>query len=124
MPRKKITTEQFIIRAREVHGARYSYSNVNYNGSFEKVIITCDTHGEFLQSPAVHLNGSGCRACFISKFTATTEDFIAKARLIHGDRYDYSATEYTHSHGKVKIICSKHGEFMQSATDHLAKGML
>ena len=50
----------------------------------------------------------------------TTEDFIAKSRLVHGDKYDYSKTVYTRSCDKVCIICPVHGEFWQTASSHLS----
>lgn len=50
----------------------------------------------------------------------TTEEFIKKAKEIHHDKYDYSKTTYKNSHTKVCIICPKHGEFWQRATNHLS----
>lgn len=35
----------------------------------------------------------------------STEDFIQKAKSIHGNRYDYSKIIYTKSREKVCIIC-------------------
>ena len=49
----------------------------------------------------------------------TTEVFIEKARLVHGDRYDYSKVEYVSAKSKVCIICPIHGEFWQRAYNHL-----
>ena len=49
----------------------------------------------------------------------TTEEFIRQARDVHGDKYDYSKTEYADAFTKVCIICPKHGEFPQSPHDHL-----
>ena len=46
--------------------------------------------------------------------------FIQKAKLIHGDKYDYSLVDYTESKFKVKIICPIHGEFEQRASGHLS----
>ena len=56
----KLTTEEFIKRAREVHGDKYDYSKVMYKNSKDKVSIVCNKHGEFLQAPDKHLQGSGC----------------------------------------------------------------
>jgi len=36
---------------------------VNYIHSHKKVIITCPTHGDFLQTPSLHLQGCGCSNC-------------------------------------------------------------
>ena len=45
--------------------------------------------------------------------------FIEKCKRIHGDKYDYSMINYINNKTKVKIICSKHGEFLQIPSDHL-----
>ena len=50
----------------------------------------------------------------------TNETFIAKAKTIHGDRYDYSLVEYTASKNKVSIICPIHGIFEQLPFSHLS----
>jgi len=51
----------------------------------------------------------------------TTEQFIAEARACHGDKYDYSRTNYVNSKTKVEIICPIHGSFLQIANDHIRK---
>jgi len=51
----------------------------------------------------------------------TTKTFIEKAKQVHGDKYDYSLVDYTGTENKVKIICSKHGEFEQTPHKHLQK---
>ena len=43
----------------------------------------------------------------------TREEFIAEAKAIHGDRYDYSKVVYMDANTKVSIICPIHGEFWQ-----------
>jgi len=49
----------------------------------------------------------------------TTEEFIRKAQLVHGDRYDYSSSTYGASaHEKITIKCKQHGEFLQSPHSH------
>ncbi len=65
----KLTTEEFIKKAREVHGDRYDYSKVVYVSSKEKITIICPEHGEFLQSPQKHLSGQGCPNCGLRKFS-------------------------------------------------------
>jgi len=47
-----------------------------------------------------------------------TEIFIKKAKLIHGDRYIYTKTHYINATSPVVIQC-KHGDFLQSPTQHL-----
>lgn len=59
----RLTTEQFIERARALYGDEYDYSKVVYKKSNEKVCIVCRKHGEFWQVPNSHLSGHGCPAC-------------------------------------------------------------
>lgn len=123
---KKITTQDFIKKAREVHGDKYDYSKVVYVGVDKKVIIFCPIHGDFLQTPHAHLSGynkvpktgCGCSSCAQRK-QLTTEEFIKRAKEIHGDKYDYSKVNYISNHEKVIIICPCHGDFLQEPSNHL-----
>ena len=116
--RRKLTTEEFIARSREVHGYKYDYSKTVYVDSFTKVCIICPEHGEFWQLPSNHMNGVKCIKC-AGRQRSNTEEFIAKARKIHGDKYDYSKVEYVNSKTPVTIICPEHGEFKQLPSMHL-----
>ena len=49
----------------------------------------------------------------------TTEEFISKSKEKHGDRYDYSSTNYVNARTKVKIICKTHGCFEQIPRYHI-----
>lgn len=51
---KVVTTEEFIHRAKQVHGDKYDYSKVHYVNASTKVCIVCPEHGEFWQTPANH----------------------------------------------------------------------
>ena len=44
--------------------------------------------------------------------------FIERAKIIHGDKYDYSKVDYINTHTKIIIICKKHGEFGQTPHHH------
>lgn len=123
---KKHTNDSFIESARKVHGDRYDYSKVVYNGNKEKVCIVCPEHGEFWQDPHNHLKGKGCPKCgeTINKPTKyTTESFISAANDVHGNKYDYSCSEYVDMNTKLKIVCPDHGEFWQIPYLHLRGSM-
>jgi hypothetical protein len=47
-----------------------------------------------------------------------TTTFIAKAKLVHGDKYDYSKVVYENNLKEVIIICKDHGEFLQLPKTH------
>lgn len=118
-------TTKFIEKARKIHGDKYDYSKVNYQGTTKKVIIICPEHGEFLQKPMTHLSNHGCPECGkINSYKSneqTTEEWIEKAIQVHGNKYDYSKVEYKGWKQKVCIICPIHGEFWQNPTSHIAK---
>lgn len=114
-----LTTEEFIRRAKEIHGDKYDYSKVNYTGYHNKVIIICKTCGlEYSQNCGSHLNGNGCSRC-ANNYRPSTEEFIEKARAVHGDKYDYSEVEYINAFTKVKIICPQHGPFWVTPNSHI-----
>lgn len=64
---KRVTTEDFIAKARAVHGDKYDYTEVEYSGALTKVKIRCKKHGTFLQIPYSHLSGRGCPECWAAK---------------------------------------------------------
>ncbi len=49
----------------------------------------------------------------------TTQEFIEKSKIVHGDKYDYSKVNYTVAKSKVIIRCFIHGNFLQSPDKHL-----
>lgn len=117
------TTEEYIRKANEVHHGKYSYDKTVYKNNRTKIIITCPVHGDFYQNPKSHLQGCGCPKCGFQKTAdkkeMTRDDFLKKARKIHGDKYDYSKVDYKGMHEKVCIICPDHGEFWQTPNNHI-----
>ena len=120
---KKLTTDEFISRAMEIHGNKYDYTKVVYVNKHTPVCIICPEHGEFWQSPNNHLAGNGCRKCWLVRNLTTklsnTSEFVAKSIKVHGLKYDYSQTNYEHSLKKVIIGCPIHGNFYMKPNDHL-----
>ena len=120
---RKLTTDEFIKKAREVHGDKYDYSKVEYINKRTKVCIICPIHGEFYQLAGDHMRGHGCRKCGSDKVADVCRydkiTFIEKANEIHNHKYDYSKVEYINANTKVCIICPEHGEFWQTPGSHL-----
>lgn len=122
MGNQRKTTEQFVTEAKKVHGDRYDYSEVEYVSTHVSVKIRCQQCGAFfLQEPSSHLAGHGCPKCSKKQThkRVNLDMFIARARKVHGDKYDYSRTDYQDMHSKVLVICPRHGEFYQRAQAHL-----
>lgn len=66
--RPRMTKEEFVERAREVHGDNYDYSKVDMDNRDEKgrVYIICKKCGNgFWQRPDKHLDGNGCMECYV-----------------------------------------------------------
>lgn len=119
---KKLTQEEFIVRAKEIHGDKYDYSKVEYTKSRNKVCIICIKHGEFWQTANEHLGGKGCAKCGNerkgSNNRGNRETFITKSNEFHKGKYDYSKVVYINSNTSVCIICPIHGEFWQKPINH------
>jgi hypothetical protein len=118
------TTEEFIIKASNVHNNFYSYDKVDYSNTKSKVTITCPEHGDFEQKPNGHLSGQGCPKCKTKKGAesckSSTKEFIEKANVVHKDYYNYSKVDYVNDSTKVTITCPVHGDFLQVPNNHLA----
>lgn len=114
------TKEEWIIQAKENHGKKYIYDITDFDNKIDgKICIECPTHGAFWQDPGQHLLGKGCRKCANKSQFMTTQEFVNKGNKIHNSIYDYSLVEYENIKKHVKIICSKHGIFLQTPFQHL-----
>jgi len=114
-------TEEFINKATKIHDDKFDYELVQYKNSLSKVQIKCNQCKTiFLQSPNEHLKGYGCKKCADEKLRSNTEEFILKAKDIHGDNFNYELVEYLKSNSVVKIKCNKCNEFfLQCPATHL-----
>jgi hypothetical protein len=115
--KKSLSQEEFIERSKKANNNQYDYSKSEYVPG-KKVIVTCPIHGDFLTNPANHMRGSGCPECYGTK-KISTQEFIDRARKVHGDTYDYSKSNYLSSEKPIEIICKTHGPFLQLAGNHL-----
>ena len=120
----KNDNNEFINRAKIIHGAKYNYSKSFYSEHDTPLIIICPIHGEFKQTPKGHLiDKSGCPKCSHivggDKRRWSLGTFIQKAKQIHGLKYDYSLVKYKSAIIKVEIICLKHGNFKICPKDHI-----
>lgn len=81
------TTEQFIFEARQVHGDTYLYPKVDYSNRTTPITICCRTHGDFNQLPYHHLQGSGCRQCWLETQSSKPEkEFLDYCSIIQENR--------------------------------------
>lgn len=119
-----MSTETWIERARQVHTnwEHYDYAQVEYRGDRESVRIICTYHGPFDQVAGTHTQGRGCPACGNEAKRRGRQKnlahFVTRARVVHGDKYDYSRVHYGAALEKVEIVCPKHGAFWQTPANH------
>ncbi len=59
---KNKNIKEIIVKFREIHGDTYDYSKTKYINAKTKMIITCQKHGDFLQTYGGHLR-NGCHTC-------------------------------------------------------------
>ena len=116
--KRRTNIQDWVEKAKEIHGDKYDYSKVEYKTSHIKVIIICKIHESFEQDPSSHLQGFGCAKCS-GCYSYTTEEWIERAKEVHGDRYDYSKVDYKNCDTNIIIICQDHGEFEQTPWNHL-----
>jgi len=117
-----LTQQQFLDRVKDI--PNLSFEKTLYVSKREKVIVTCKIHGDYETTAEVLLKGGGCKKCASDKLSGdriwSTDGFIQKATLIHGDKYDYSNVNYTGTFNKVDILCKKHNLiFSQTPASHI-----
>ena len=120
---KNKSLEQFIEEANKIHNNFYDYSKVEYTKMSDKIIVLCPKHGEYQVAVNRHLSGMQCNKCGNEmigiKLRGTFEEFVKKSHKVHDNKYTYKETEYIGQLTKIQITCSIHGEFIQTAKDHM-----
>lgn len=118
--RRELTTALFIERGRKHYGDRYGYEKSICNATKDAVTVTCPEHGDWNVTAGNHMNGkAGCPTCAGNK-TLGFEEFVKKAKAMHGDMFTYNKSDYTNNRSMMRISCETHGEFSQTAMSHLA----
>ena len=124
-PNRK-TKEQFLKEVKLIHGDKYDFTEFEYKGAKIKGKVWCDTCKEFFYTtPSELLRRGGCPKCARNsarlKLRSNINEFIEKAKKIHGNKYDYSKSIYPdNKEGYIFIHCNKCGnDFWQKVGNHL-----
>lgn len=120
----RLDYECFLIRARAVHGERYSYSCDNFRDQYTVVTVTCKDHGEFKQVAKNHMRGSGCKQCAIANNADNRaipfSEFVRRSLSAHKETHAYDEATYRISSEPTKIVCVRHScEFWQLPERHM-----
>lgn len=119
---RRITANEFLRRAFQQHGERYTYDMTTYTMCSADVHVVCPLHGTFHQLGTLHLQGHGCPTCgaqMPKRVVWTIEAFIERAKAIHQDKYNYLSVCFTSIASRITIQCPKHGQFEQRVEHHL-----
>lgn len=103
-----------------VHKGRYDYSLVTDDIKWDsRITVVCPDHGEWVTIVNNHQRGAGCPVC-AGVAPVSTKDRIAAARIIHGDKYDYTQwpNKVTAS-TRVVSVCPVHGEWEHTIASHV-----
>ena len=116
------TQDEFLSEVRSLCGDKYGLNLVDYKTTHTAVKLRCKKHGIFSKTPSQILidlrdKKELCNICRGIKVDSK-EAFVEKARRIHGEKYDYSASIYNGSTTKLEIICPKHGSFFKTPDAH------
>lgn len=124
--RSMTSLDEFINKAKIIHGNKFDYSKVRFKAFETHIVITCNKcKTKFKQSKAGHLNGYGCKVCFFKNHNKSVkiisfEEFVKLAHKKHGNKFIYFLNNYKGITSKIKIVhkeCQK--EFIQAGNAHL-----
>lgn len=122
---KKLSTEQWINLAKEVHGEKYDYTPTMYSTAKTKLKIICPIHGEQEMLPHHHIKGYGCGKCGREQINISNgkklsqEQFLEKVSNLKG--LDFSNSIYKNKRSNIIVKCLIHGEYTTKA-EVLLKG--
>ena len=135
----KMTTEEFITKAKLVHGDKYDYSKTDLDNRDEKgrVCIICHEkdekgveHGEFWQKPVYHLGSSGCTKCKMRKLKLSV--FLRNSKLCQDNKQElenllqgtpWKLIKYFNKR-KANGFCTKHNNSLNLIRETIKKGSI
>jgi hypothetical protein len=87
-----------------------------YRGNKTKILVEDEIGIKYKSIPSDLIRG---HYPSIKATVNKTDFFIKKSKYVHGEIYDYSNSILTSLNQKIKINCTKHGEFLQLPKDHM-----
>ena len=117
--KNKITMkhDEFIKKVKELHSDKLDFTNSIYTSPNSDIEFSCIEHCNLEAKASTLLRGHGCYIC--SGARLNTQEFIKRAKKLHGDKYSYDKTVYKNTRTKVIINCPIHGDYLQLPSGHL-----
>lgn len=86
---RRSNKKEFMTKANLIHEDLYDYTNVAYSHTDRPVSITCQEHGEFLQTPHDHISKkAGCPKCAVYGFKKDKPAILYYLRIVkNGECY-------------------------------------
>lgn len=118
---KRLTTEEFIKRAKENGYTNFDYSKVNYINNSTKVCIICPIHGELYLNPTIFFkpNKIICKYCSKKEdnshgFCYTNEEYLKliKEKYKNSENLLFDKINYITSHQNIIVTCKYHGDLL------------
>lgn len=123
MPKKK-TQEEFVNELKETHPNLTVLGT--YIGDKKYVEVRCNIHSHtFMTKPNWLHHGANCQKCYDDRrskiLRKSPSQVLLDFRQVHGYKYTYPhlEEEYKSNKSKLTIVCPIHGEFKQTANQHL-----
>jgi len=110
-----MTRLEFLEKARNIHGYKYKYPNLNDKITLRDKIEIFLEEDSFTQTVSKHLIGKCPEKQIIKR---SSQDFIEESKDVWGEKYDYSLVEYKGSLKEVIIILDGF-IYLQRASSHL-----
>lgn len=113
----KITHEEFLDRAKKVHGDKYDYTHDQYRGMHEEYKILCKSHGFFNLKPVFHTHtAQGCRECLLE---GKYKEAVAKMQDFIDGKYPMRYKVKDFDGDVIYCVCKDHGDY--TCTNHSFK---
>lgn len=129
MSAKRFNTESIIKAIQDKFGDKFDCSDIIYKGMLYEIILKCnDCNRKFKIKPdKLFRSIFGCKNCYhksrigsIGQNRGSTKEFIEKAKTIHGNKFDYSLTEFKGATNNICVICNIcKSKFFTKACFHL-----
>lgn len=127
----RLTTDEWVEKAKILHGDRYDYSKSVYKGRTANITIICpvcgpiEVHAGFHVTKTPARKPTGCNTCNRNRaaksLTKSFDEMVSDARAVHGDRYEYIEDTYVSARVQMKMICPSHGEVTMIPDSHINK---
>lgn len=107
-------------------GTKFDYSKSIFIGMKDNITIICKEHGEFIQTPQMHLSSKfGCPKCATSNKVVpnrrSQESFIKDIDRAQNGNYALSNINFITTHSRYEFVCKIHNiAFKQKGSDALS----